>query len=158
MQTKELLFFDLKDRVPNDSVLSLKQSLENAGEDKLERLILLNLKNPILALVLSLFLGFLGIDRIYKGDFKLGALKFFLFATILILFVFLTLLSYSLLGDYMDYTKEEATISLFASPLLLAVFMLGLFFLLLIWSVIDIFLVFFGIKKDNLKKILEILS
>ena len=57
------------------SIPSIKSSLEKLDDDKLIIFQSLNYKSPTVALVLSLFLGFLGIDRFYIGNIVFGVLK-----------------------------------------------------------------------------------
>ena len=58
------MLLQFKDKVPNDALLPLKESLEKANEAAMEMLVFANLKNPLLALVLSLLLP--GADRRYS--------------------------------------------------------------------------------------------
>lgn len=99
------LFISLKDKIPTSSHVYIKNKLDNLDDNVAGNISMLNLKNPIIGLVLGLFLGVFGIDRFYKGNILLGVLKLFT------------------LGGF------------------------G------IWAIIDWFVVFAGIKKDNLEKI-----
>ncbi|RBQ30095.1 TM2 domain-containing protein [Aliarcobacter vitoriensis] len=87
----------------------MQEKLYNLDDKKTSYITMLNLKSPIMRLILGLFLGGLGVDRFYKGDIGLSILKL------------LTL------GG------------------------------LAIWTIIDLFLVFKGIKKDNLQKVQQAL-
>jgi hypothetical protein len=80
-------------------------------------------KSPILGLIISILFGFMGFDRFYKGDGGAGVLKFVLAVGI---------------ARASKTNPDEAAIALAA---------------LLLWWLADIFLVYFGIKKDNFKKI-----
>jgi len=53
----------------------IKSSLEKIDDAKLVIFQSLNFKSPTVAIVLSLFLGFLGIDRFYIGNVLFGILK-----------------------------------------------------------------------------------
>lgn len=102
------LYLSLKDKLPKDAYY-MQEKLDNLDERKAIYITMLNLKSPIMGLILGLFLGGLGVDRFYKGDIGLGILKLIT------------------LGGFM------------------------------IWSIIDLFLVFKGIKKDNLQKVQQAL-
>ncbi|TQR32471.1 hypothetical protein DMB92_05075 [Campylobacter sp. MIT 99-7217] len=128
--TRFLLFTQLKDKVPNDSLTQLKESLDKSSEENLEKLVFLKLKNPLLALVLSIILP--GIDRIYKGDLGLGILK-----------IIITLVAIVLGAN----DSEEL--------LIIAIFVMIIYY---VWWIADMFLVFKGVKKDNLLKIFQILN
>ncbi|MCX2716898.1 TM2 domain-containing protein [Helicobacter sp. MIT 21-1697] len=94
------------DKLPDNAALILQERLEKLPEEKLSSLSLIQLKNPVVGLVLGLFLGILGADRFYKGDIVLGIVKLLLcWAT------------------------------------------------LYIWAIVDLVLVWKGIKQDNLNKI-----
>lgn len=140
MQNQDSLFFNLKDKVPNDALLPLKESLDKASESVLEKLVFVNLKNSLLGLVLAFFLP--GVDRIYKGDIVLGVVK-------LILFFGVVVFNYAVdLEWFAEFCVENIAVAV-----LFLVFILAL----LVWFVVDLFLVYRGIKKDNLKKIFEVL-
>lgn len=81
------------------------------------------LKSPILGLIISILFGFIGFDRFYKGDGGAGVLKFVLAVG---------------MARASKTNPDEAAIALAT---------------LLLWWLADIFLVYFGIKKDNFKKI-----
>lgn len=96
---------------------------------------MLNLKSPGAGLVLGLLFGGLGVDRFYKGDMGLGFMK------LLLLFI---------LGFLLNLAQTQ--------PIDTTYTMLCLFVVVAtIWMFADLFLVFGGIKKDNLNKILMIL-
>jgi len=59
---------------PTDIPL-IKSSLEKIPDEKLLVFQSIEFKSPTVAIVLSLFLGFLGIDRFYIGNVMLGVLK-----------------------------------------------------------------------------------
>ncbi|HIC3495052.1 TPA: NINE protein [Campylobacter coli] len=85
-------------------------------------------------------MGLFGIDRFYKGDILLACIKLAFF--IIPLFAaFIALLdeSHSIFIDYF------------------AIFAL-MFVVASIWKLVDIYLVFVGIKKDNFHKILNFFS
>jgi len=57
----------------------IKSNLEKISDDKLIVFQSINYKSPIVALVLSFFLGCFGIDRFYIGNVLLGILKLLTF-------------------------------------------------------------------------------
>lgn len=95
-----------QDKIPADGVYMLRESLEKIDESKLSNLYMVQLKNPIVGLVLGIFIGVFGADRFYKGDIGIGVAK-----------------------------------------LLICWITFG------IWWLVDLFLVWQGIKKDNLNRI-----
>lgn len=129
MKDSTLYFLQLKDKVPSDAYLALKQSLDNAKDDFKEKLAFILFKNPVLGLVFSVLLP--GADRIYKGDLILGIFK-------LIYFIFV----YVFFNIALEFSDER-----------LVLLSLLLFFSALVWLIVDIFLVFRGIKRANLELI-----
>ena len=53
----------------------VRKLLENADNTKWIRIQTIQFKDPTLALVLSILVGYLGIDRFYVGDIGLGIIK-----------------------------------------------------------------------------------
>ena len=53
----------------------IRESLENIHDDKLVLFQSISYKSPTIAIILSLFFGFLGVDRFYIGNILLGILK-----------------------------------------------------------------------------------
>lgn len=53
----------------------IRQKLENASDDAFITLQAIELKDPTILLLVSIFLGSLGIDRFMLGDIGIGALK-----------------------------------------------------------------------------------
>lgn len=137
----------IKSKIPAQAFSSL--NLEQANESTLQKLSSLSFKCPKTALVLSCFFGILGMDRFYKGDIRLGVVKFLLgFCAIIVLF------NTANSSFFDDYTDEN-----YFTPL--SIFSFGVAFLLFlsgcIWWLVDIFLVFIGVKKDNLTKLYALL-
>lgn len=87
-------------------------------------------KSPAIGLVLGLFLGWLGVDRFYKGDIMLGIFK-------ILLCVAPALLLASAAKTNSDAELMVASVIMCAG---------------LIWYFADLFLVYIGIKKDNLNR------
>lgn len=86
-----------KDKLPKESLISLKERLENAPEEIYDNLMLAPVKNPIIMLVLSIFLGAFGVDRFILGDIGLGICK--------LIFGWLTFGIWPLLDIYFCYKK-----------------------------------------------------
>lgn len=103
-------------KIPSEQVFNLSKSLEKADDNTLSALAMLSLKNPIIGLMLGLFLGPFGVDRFYKGDIGLGVAKLIFTLTII-----------------------GAIVSI-------------------VWAIVDLFLVYMGIKNDNFQKITQVLS
>lgn len=101
-----MILMSMQDKLPDNAALVLQERLTKLPEDKLSSLSLIQLKNPVVGLILGLFFGLFGADRFYKGDIVLGVVK-----------------------------------------LLLCWLTFG------IWAIVDLFLVWKGIKQDNLNKI-----
>ena len=60
---------------PQEKILFLKEKLLNLDEKQFSLLYSLELKDPIILLIVSIFLGSFGIDRFMLGDTSLGVLK-----------------------------------------------------------------------------------
>jgi hypothetical protein len=123
MSNSYLLF---KGKVSDAHLMIVKNELdraETAGDMPDLKPLTSQLKSPILGLIISILFGFIGFDRFYKGDGGAGVLKFVLAVG---------------MARASKTNPDEAAIVLAA---------------LLLWWLADIFLVYFGIKKDNFKKI-----
>ena len=123
MGNSYLLF---KGKVSDTHLMIVKNELdraEAAGNMSDLKPLTSQLKSPILGLIISILFGFIGFDRFYKGDGGAGVLKFVLAVG---------------MARASKTNPDEAAIALAA---------------LLLWWLADIFLVYFGIKKDNFKKI-----
>jgi TM2 domain-containing membrane protein YozV len=85
---------------PNDKVMMLRDRLLQADESKYSLLLSLDLKEPTTMLLISIFLGYLGIDRFMLGDIGMGILKLLTFG----LCGVLTIVDWFLISDK---TKEQ---------------------------------------------------
>ena len=138
--TNKNAFFSLKDKVFDDVLLPLKESLDKADESVGEKILSAKFKDPWLARYLSMLLP--GVDRIYKGDMILGLVKTIFFAIIL-----------ASVGAVVMADNLGKGLSITGLMLWFACYLLAW-----AWFVADIFLVHRGIKHDNLAKIFEILQ
>ncbi len=60
---------------PAEKIVYIKEKLKNIDDDKFSLISTLELKDPTTSLLISLFLGSLGIDRFMLGDTGMGILK-----------------------------------------------------------------------------------
>lgn len=145
MKQDKMILLIFKDKIPEERLFILEEELKKSQKD-LSALYAISLKNPLVGLVLSITVGLFGVDRFYKGDILLACIKlaFFiipLFATFAAFAAFIALL-YESHSIFIDYFAIFALMFVVAS----------------IWKLVDIYLVFVGIKKDNFHKILNFFS
>ena len=60
---------------PTEKIMYLKDKLRTIDEQKFSLLTTIELKDPTTILLVSIFLGYLGIDRFMIGDTGMGILK-----------------------------------------------------------------------------------
>ena len=60
---------------PADKIMYIKEKLKNCDAEKFELVSMSELKDPTTHLLVSLFLGGIGIDRFMLGDTGMGVLK-----------------------------------------------------------------------------------
>lgn len=60
---------------PAEKIMYLKEKLKNMDDEKFSLISTIELKDPTTLLLVSLFLGSLGVDRFMVGDTGLGILK-----------------------------------------------------------------------------------
>lgn len=60
---------------PAEKVMYLKEKLKDIDDDKFALLSTVELKDPTVNLIISIFLGGLGVDRFMLGDTGMGILK-----------------------------------------------------------------------------------
>ena len=137
---KNTILMSLAGKLPSTGEVVLRNKLDGVSDETLNKISasipMLNLKSPGVGLVLGILFGGLAVDRFYKGDIGLG------FTKLLLLFI------WGILFGLAQAEPSDATYMI-----------LGLFVVVVatIWAFADLFLVFGGIKKDNLNKILMIL-
>lgn len=131
--------------------MSYKEKIEKLSDEKMAQFYLIGLKSPVIGLVLGLipawFLCGLSFDRFYKGDIGLGIAKIVLWFFSFV-WMFVVIITFNNMMD-LDYEGNIIFV-------IIAMF-LG-FVILFIWNLIDFFLVWQGIKKDNLMKIIQFLE
>ena len=69
-----MMLISMQNKFPPGSLLGLSDRL---SDDQVRQAASLDYRDPIVALVLGLFLGPLGVDRFYNGDVGLGLGKLF---------------------------------------------------------------------------------
>ncbi|MCR4725735.1 MAG: TM2 domain-containing protein [Clostridia bacterium] len=123
--------------IPKDKVLYFKEALNRADDECYEKLLQTSLKNPSTVLLLSIFLGWAGVDRFFISDIALGIIKL-LFIPIIFLLVFL--------------------VALFLDPVWIQFCTLIGMFGYNVFLIIDIFLCYAKVKTKNYKKMMSVLD
>ncbi|EAH6002320.1 hypothetical protein DIE54_06030 [Campylobacter coli] len=130
----------MEGKVNIELLAAYKDKVETLSDETLFRFCYLELKNPIIGLILGVVPAFilsgLTFDRFYKGDMGLGFAKMAMWA-----FIFIGLL----IAGFFDSS----------SMLVVWIFNIVALF---IWNILDFFLVWQGIKNDNLAKIIQFLE
>lgn len=93
------LMSQFKDYVPQDKIAILKNALTRAGDESYEVLSMLTFKSSTTTLLLSIFLGWLGVDRFYIGDIGIGVCK--------LLFGLATMYIWPLIDIFISYKKAK---------------------------------------------------
>lgn len=94
-----LLVLQYKDKIPSEKVVVFKTALEASKDEKVSAIAMARTYNPVLVMILSIFLGGWGIDRFYIGDVGLGIAK--------LLVGWLTLFIWPLVDIYCCYYKAK---------------------------------------------------
>ena len=130
----------MEGKVNIELLAAYKDKIETLSDETLFRFWYLELKNHIIGLILGVVPAFilsgLTFDRFYKGDMGLGFAKMAMWA-----FIFIGLL----IAGFFDSS----------SMLVVWIFNIVALF---IWNILDFFLVWQGIKNDNLAKIIQFLE
>ncbi len=74
-QKVDMFMMSNKDYFEPAQAMILKEKLLAADENKFDMVSMLELKNPTTMLIISIFLGGLGVDRFMLGDTGMGVLK-----------------------------------------------------------------------------------
>lgn len=93
-----------QDKLPMEMIPLISNRLEAADDSRMPVLMSMDLKSPVVALVLSLVLGGFGIDRFYIGDNTNGAIKLIVGLVVLPIISVVTLGIGSLL--YLGYAVD----------------------------------------------------
>ncbi|MBP7344513.1 MAG: TM2 domain-containing protein [Clostridia bacterium] len=60
---------------PSEKLYAVKERLDGMTDEQIQRLMYVQLKDPTTYLLISIFIGELGIDRFLLGDVGMGILK-----------------------------------------------------------------------------------
>ena len=71
-------YLNLKDKVPAEKQIYLKDRIEKADDSTFDRLITVETHNHVVVLLMSIFFGAFGVDRFIIGDIGLGIAKLLL--------------------------------------------------------------------------------
>ncbi len=85
--------------IPADEALSLRNQLLLAPDTAYSSLAMVETKDPTLTVILSIFLGGIGVDRFYIGDVGLGICK--------LLFGWITFGLWPLIDIFCSYKKAK---------------------------------------------------
>ncbi len=96
---KYILISLLKDKIYQEHLMLILNSLEVVNFNNYNALISSELRNPLITLTLSVSFGVFGVDRFYIGDVGLGISKIF--------FGWLTLFIWPALDIYFCYKKTK---------------------------------------------------
>lgn len=84
--------------LPSDKLFILQKELEDLDDEALNVLMMVEMRQPLVALILAIFFGEFGVDRFYVGNKELGFAKLIAFAvsfvTLFILIGFLLFLDF----------------------------------------------------------------
>lgn len=75
MQKVDMYIMTNQKYFPAEKIMYLKEKLSTADESKFSLISTIELKDPTTLLLISVFLGALGIDRFMIGDIGMGILK-----------------------------------------------------------------------------------
>lgn len=94
-----MLIMQYKNAIPDNEIYVFREALKNAPDEKYDYLVNVPLKSASTTLLLSIFLGGIGVDRFYIGDTGTGICK--------LLFGWLTLGIWPLIDIFCCYKKTK---------------------------------------------------
>ncbi len=94
-----MILMQYKDSIPNEKIVYLKSALEKADDSSYDNLSMCKTYNITTTILLSVFVGALGVDRFYIGDFGLGICK--------LLFGWVTFGIWPLVDIFCSYKKTK---------------------------------------------------
>lgn len=96
MNYAQIFLMNNMNAFPPEQIPMIQRELEQLDEQSLNALLMTDIKNPTVALILSIFVGEFGVDRFYAGQKELGIAKLALtvisFVTLFILIGFFLLI------------------------------------------------------------------
>ena len=74
-QKADIYFMTNQKFFPSEKLYAVKERLDGMTDEQIQRLMYVQLKDPTTYLLISIFIGELGIDRFLLGDVGMGILK-----------------------------------------------------------------------------------
>lgn len=160
----DAILASIQGKLPKDlmAITTIKEKIEKLNETKKQEVIsqisTLDLKSPALVFWVGNFIfGNFGIARFMIRDKVLGFIRL----VICILYIMTLILSLSLgMGELAASLDEdyEASNSTIAGAALLGILSTGIFIIMSIWWLVDLFLVGKKLRRQNFDKIMQILN
>lgn len=75
VQKVDLFMMQNRDRFKVHDAMVIREKLLALDDSKQQAIFMVELKDPTMMLIISIFLGYLGIDRFMLGDVTMGILK-----------------------------------------------------------------------------------
>lgn len=144
---------------PDAELPDIRKKIYEASDEQWEKIKAIQLKNPTIALLLSILLGGYGVDRFYLGQILLGIGKVLLWGLLFLSSIINFFISFN--GDDIssDYLLQLSGATEWAPSGIISLTVGSLlFFACMIWYIADIFLVMKTAKRMNLKALLDVLT